>query len=55
MSIRDAAEKINISCIGMFAPPIYVGGWTLLGKQERIEVILRYSSVSGIGANVTTQ
>ncbi len=47
--IRVAAEKVNIGCIGMFAPGGYVGGWTTLGKQERIVVVLRSSKELGNG------
>ncbi len=51
--IRDAAEKVNIGCLGMFAPGVHVGGWTTWGKQERIVVVLRSSKELGNGGNVT--
>jgi len=47
LGVRTAAERVNLSCIGGFAWPVYVGGWTTMGKQERIVVMLSYSKMMG--------
>ena len=53
LAVGAAATQLNMACVNALALPLKVGGWTSVGREERVTVTLLFSgaksAVRGLG------
>ena len=42
LAIGAAATQLNMACVNSFSFPIKIGGWTTVGRNDRIRVDLEF-------------
>lgn len=49
-AVRDAAVELNWACVNTFTFPVKVGGWTTVGRLDRIRVRVGFPGM-GVGSS----
>lgn len=53
LAVGAAATQLNMACVNTFSFPVKVGGWTSVGREDRITVTVHFSGtrsgVTGLG------